>query len=360
MITQNIPWGEAARKTAPAGVARAGAVRVAGRPAAAHRGRHGPFRVPLHLAPRRQGAGVDPGDVPRGAGARRVRGSLLLSRARPPGARRRRQRLARGDRGADRALPALFGGARAILGSALWHQRGAEDRRRGQGGPDRGAERSRPHQGRDRLRRPRPQVSNLGAWTLPRGARGGHREGSRPEEAAGLPGGGGRSARSTGIMASSDSKRAVAGGLARHIPVLGRPAVEFLAVRDGGVYVDATFGAGGYTRKILAAANCRVIAIDRDRDALAHAAELSSPAAGRLIAVEDTFSNLRNITQRYGHATVDGVVFDLGVSSMQLDDPERGFSFRHDGPLDMRMGAAGPTAADVLAAASERDLAVII
>ena len=161
-------------------------------------------------------------------------------------------------------------------------------------------------------------------------------------------------------MASSDSKSAVAGGLARHIPVLGRPAVEFLAVRDGGVYVDATFGAGGYTRKILAAANCRVIAIDRDRDALAHAAELSSTAAGRLIAVEDTFSNLRNITQRYGHATVDGVVFDLGVSSMQLDDPERGFSFRHDGPLDMRMGAAGPTAADVLAAASERDLAVII
>jgi 16S rRNA (cytosine1402-N4)-methyltransferase len=160
------------------------------------------------------------------------------------------------------------------------------------------------------------------------------------------------------MMASSDSKGAVAGGLARHIPVLGRRAVEFLAARDGGVYVDATFGAGGYSREILAAADCCVIGIDRDRNAIARAAELG--AGGRLVAVEDTFSNLRKITERYGHDAVDGIVFDLGVSSMQLDEAERGFSFRHDGPLDMRMSCDGPTAADVVAAASEGDLAVII
>jgi len=162
------------------------------------------------------------------------------------------------------------------------------------------------------------------------------------------------------MMASSDSKSAVAGGLARHLPVLGGPAVEFLAVRAGGVYVDTTFGAGGYSRQILAAADCRVIAIDRDPSAIAHATELLPAVGGRLVAVEDTFSNLQRIAARYGHHLVDGIVFDLGVSSMQLDEAERGFSFRHDGPLDMRMGGGGPTAADVVAAASERDLAAII
>jgi 16S rRNA (cytosine1402-N4)-methyltransferase len=162
------------------------------------------------------------------------------------------------------------------------------------------------------------------------------------------------------MMASRGSNPAVAGGLARHIPVLGRRAVEFLAVRAGGVYVDATFGAGGYSREILAAADCKVIGIDRDPSAIAAAADLVEAAAGRLVLVEDRFSRLAAAVERAGEASVDGVVFDLGVSSMQLDEAERGFSFRHDGPLDMRMGGEGPTAAAVVATASERDLASII
>jgi 16S rRNA (cytosine1402-N4)-methyltransferase len=162
------------------------------------------------------------------------------------------------------------------------------------------------------------------------------------------------------MMTSSDSNPAVAGGLARHIPVLVRPAVELLAVRPGGVYIDATFGAGGYSRAILAAAKCSVIGIDRDAHAIARGADLVQAQGGRLVLVEDKFSNLRSVAQSRGHDAVDGVVFDLGVSSPQLDEPERGFSFRHDGPLDMRMGRDGPSAAEVVAAASERDLSTII
>jgi 16S rRNA (cytosine1402-N4)-methyltransferase len=161
------------------------------------------------------------------------------------------------------------------------------------------------------------------------------------------------------MMTSSDSS-AVAGGLVRHIPVLGRPAVDFLNVRDGGVCIDATFGAGGYSRAILAAASCNVIGIDRDQSAVARGADLVQASGGRLVLIEDKFSNLQAVARGLGHDTVDGVVFDLGVSSMQLDEAERGFSFRHDGPLDMRMGRDGPSAADVVAAASERDLAAII
>ncbi len=157
-------------------------------------------------------------------------------------------------------------------------------------------------------------------------------------------------------MMGGDS-RAVAGGPARHIPVLARRAVEWLAVRDGGVYVDATFGAGGYTRAILQTPGAQVIGIDRDQGAIARGAGLVGEAHGRLELVEDRFSNLQSIA---GRAAVDGVVFDLGVSSMQLDEAGRGFSFRLDGPLDMRMGRDGPSAADVVARASERDLAIII
>ncbi|HEV3373443.1 MAG TPA: 16S rRNA (cytosine(1402)-N(4))-methyltransferase, partial [Xanthobacteraceae bacterium] len=162
-------------------------------------------------------------------------------------------------------------------------------------------------------------------------------------------------------MGGSDGGNpAVAGGLARHIPVLVRPVVELLGVRDGGVYVDATFGAGGYTQAILAAADASVVAIDRDASAIARGAGLVQEAHGRLTLVQDRFSQLDRVVRDGGHALVDGVVCDLGVSSMQLDEAERGSSFRHDGPLDMRMGNAGPTAADLIAAASERDLAFII
>jgi 16S rRNA (cytosine1402-N4)-methyltransferase len=161
------------------------------------------------------------------------------------------------------------------------------------------------------------------------------------------------------MMAGGDGF-AVAGGPVHHIPVLGRPALDFLNLRDGGVYIDGTFGAGGYTRAILAAAGCKVIALDRDPRALALGAELVAAANGRLALVEDRFSNLARVARAAGCETVDGVVLDLGVSSMQLDRPGRGFSFRADGPLDMRMGSSGASAADVVAAANERDLADII
>jgi 16S rRNA (cytosine1402-N4)-methyltransferase len=153
---------------------------------------------------------------------------------------------------------------------------------------------------------------------------------------------------------------AVAGGLARHVPVLGRPALAFLNVHDGGIYIDGTFGAGGYTRAILAAADCRVIGIDRDQSAVARGADLVEQSGGRLTLVEERFSALDAVARSLGHAAVDGVVLDIGVSSMQLDEAERGFSFRQEGPLDMRMGREGPSAADIVAQASERDLSAII
>ena len=158
------------------------------------------------------------------------------------------------------------------------------------------------------------------------------------------------------MMTGSGSK-AVAGGLARHIPVLGRRVADWLDVRAGGLYIDATFGGGGYTRAILQTAGARVIGIDRDRAAIAGGAALVEQAGGRLALVEDRFSNLASIA---GEACIDGIVFDLGVSSMQVDEAERGFSFRLDGPLDMRMGRDGPTAADIVARAGERDLGAIV
>jgi 16S rRNA (cytosine1402-N4)-methyltransferase len=150
----------------------------------------------------------------------------------------------------------------------------------------------------------------------------------------------------------------------RHIPVLGREAVEMLKPREDGIYVDATFGAGGYSRAILDIAGTRVIGIDRDRSAISAGFDLVDQSDGRLTLVEDRFSNLAEVcaAQRIqgGIFSVDGVVMDVGVSSMQLDEADRGFSFRLDGPLDMRMGHDGPTAADVIATASEADLANII
>jgi 16S rRNA (cytosine1402-N4)-methyltransferase len=152
----------------------------------------------------------------------------------------------------------------------------------------------------------------------------------------------------------------IAGGPTRHVPVLGRSALELLNVRDGGVYIDGTFGAGGYSRAILDAANTQVVAIDRDQNAVAESAGLVLAAGGRLTVVEERFSALDHVAKKFGYEQVDGVVLDIGVSSMQLDEAERGFSFRLDGPLDMRMGGDGPSAADVVAKASGRDLADII
>jgi len=161
------------------------------------------------------------------------------------------------------------------------------------------------------------------------------------------------------MMAGSGGS-AVAGGLARHVPVLVHAALEQLALRPGGIYIDGTFGAGGYSRAILETPDTQVIAIDRDRNAVAMGAGHVEAAAGRLTLVEARFSELDAVADGLGHAAVDGVVIDLGVSSMQLDNAERGFSFRLDGPLDMRMGTDGISAADVVAQATERDLANII
>ncbi|MGJ4994204.1 16S rRNA (cytosine(1402)-N(4))-methyltransferase RsmH [Bradyrhizobium sp. HKCCYLR20261] len=146
----------------------------------------------------------------------------------------------------------------------------------------------------------------------------------------------------------------------RHVPVLGPEAVELLAAREGGTYVDATFGAGGYTRLILAVPGTRVIGIDRDRTAVEAGADLVAEAGGRLTLIENRFSQIAEICAEQGLTHVDGIVMDVGVSSMQLDTAARGFSFRFDGPLDMRMAGAGPTAADVIAHASERALADVI
>ncbi|HET9715458.1 MAG TPA: 16S rRNA (cytosine(1402)-N(4))-methyltransferase RsmH [Pseudolabrys sp.] len=153
---------------------------------------------------------------------------------------------------------------------------------------------------------------------------------------------------------------AVAGGPVFHIPVLVGPVVDLLNVRSCGVYIDATFGAGGYTREILARADCKVIGIDRDPHAIALGAGLVEAANGKLSLIESRFSNLEAVARQCGHAAVDGVVLDIGLSSMQVDTASRGFSFRLDGPLDMRMSGEGPTAADVINLVEERELADII
>ena len=148
--------------------------------------------------------------------------------------------------------------------------------------------------------------------------------------------------------------------LARHIPVLLSQVLAQLNPQDGEAYIDGTFGAGGYTRAILEAARCRVLAIDRDPAAVARADELCTEFPGRLIAVEAPFGTLDAVAGKESFAPVDGVVLDIGVSSMQLDEPERGFSFQADGPLDMRMSRRGATAADVVNGTDEETLARII
>ena len=162
------------------------------------------------------------------------------------------------------------------------------------------------------------------------------------------------------MMAGRGAGLTAAGGPARHIPVMLSEVIEALDPRDGKHFIDGTFGAGGYSRSLLEAARCNVLAIDRDPAAAQFAQALEERFPGRLKFVLGRYAEMREIAEREGIAAVDGVALDLGVSSMQLDEAERGFSFSQDGPLDMRMGAEGPTASDLVNALPERDLAAII
>ena len=145
-----------------------------------------------------------------------------------------------------------------------------------------------------------------------------------------------------------------------HIPVLLAETVDALAPRDDGIYVDGTFGRGGYTRALLEAARCRVYAIDRDPEAIASGAALSAEVSGRLTLIEGRYGDMEKLLGKVGVADVAGIALDLGPSSPQLDDPVRGLSFRADGPLDMRMEHQGTTAADLVNTLTEAALADII
>jgi len=149
-------------------------------------------------------------------------------------------------------------------------------------------------------------------------------------------------------------------GNERHVPVMLREAMEVLAPRGGGVYVDATFGAGGYARAILQTPGTRLFAIDRDPEAIAGGQALAAAHPERLTLLHGRFSDMEALLAEHGVRAVDGVVMDLGVSSMQLDEAARGFSFMHDGPLDMRMEGAGLSAAEVVNTFREEDIAAIL
>ncbi len=143
-----------------------------------------------------------------------------------------------------------------------------------------------------------------------------------------------------------------------HYPVMLPEVLDALSPVDGGVYVDGTFGAGGYAKAILDAADCTVVAIDRDPDAQKRAEAMGED---RLIFIRGCFGDVVQLLSDAGIEKVDGFVLDLGVSSFQLDEAERGFSFRFDAPLDMRMDPlSGQSAADLIASTEEKDLADLI
>lgn len=156
-----------------------------------------------------------------------------------------------------------------------------------------------------------------------------------------------------------DDDGLAAGGPARHIPVLLDSVLRALDPAPG-LYLDATFGAAGYTQAILTHADTRVLALDRDPEAIASGVGLAEQSGGRLILEQARFGDLDAVAARLGLADFDGVVLDIGVSSMQLDEAGRGFSFRFDGPLDMRMERTGQTAADLVNGADAERLADIL
>ena len=161
------------------------------------------------------------------------------------------------------------------------------------------------------------------------------------------------------MMAGRSEGKPAAGGPALHIPVLLDEVVSALCVGEGGVCLDGTFGAGGYARALLAQ-GASVIALDRDPDAVAGGQALVAAAQGRLRLIEGRFGELDRLAREAGAERLDGVVLDVGVSSMQIDAAARGFSLRHDAPLDMRMESQGRTAADILAEEDEETIAAIL
>src|SRR5579871_632850 len=329
MIAQLLPSSRSKPRLGGAGSAAAGA-RADGRPGRPRVGveggwQDGPLRVPPYAPSGCQRARVGTGLVSGGPRPRRLRRPLLLPGARSSGDRCGRQYAAGGDRSPDRVLLALFGTARAVLTCPLRHQRDLEDGRRRPRGAHRSAQSPRRDQRGCRVRWSGPQISHLGTRPLSRRIDRGHRQGSCLQGRNWKAGGGGQAAWSTGMRTGSDGT-AVAGGLARHIPVLAGSVVDWLKVHAGGVYVDATFGAGGYARAILRTSGTRVIGIDRDPSAVAGGAPLLRESHDRLRLIEDRFSNLDAVVAGNGVAAVDGVVFDLGVSSLQLDEAARGFS----------------------------------
>ncbi len=146
----------------------------------------------------------------------------------------------------------------------------------------------------------------------------------------------------------------------RHVPVLLAEVIAALSPRDGGLYVDGTFGGGGYSRAVLAAPGTRVFAIDRDGDAIQAGVRDAAASGGRLMLVRGQFGAMDALLAANGFAQADGVMLDIGISSHQIDTAERGFSFLQDGPLDMRMGGEGPSAADLVNTLDEEALANLI
>src|SRR5690606_30481250 len=188
-----------------------------------------------------------------------------------------------------------------------------------------------------RLRRERTLLPDVGAGAACPPQGGSARTASQSEaKGSGLD-------RRTGMMTGPGRDNPAGGGPARHIPVLLDEVLEALSPHAGQTFVDGTFGAGGYTRAILAR-GASVIAIDRDPGAIAAGRELEGESGGRLRLMEGRFSELDILAGE----PVDGVVLDIGVSSMQLDEAERGFPFRQDGPLDMRRSRSGVSADDVV------------
>src|SRR5271157_4069725 len=300
----------------------------------------GSFPFPLHPSFRRQGTNFCSGPFPTGPSEGRVRGRLRLSVARRPRSRLRwspssgRNRLAACDdagvftrkrRSGDRP----HGDERNSSNGRGWPGvagRAAE----GVAGPARGSD----------VRRAGTQVPDLGAVPLRLLFRGG----AHPPDAPA-----GRTRRQFVGMSQPS----------RHVAVLLAEVLEALQPLQGALIVDGTFGAGGYTKAILDR-GASVVALDRDPAAIRGGAGLVAASEGRLRLVEARFGDLCAVAQTLGLEKADGVVFDIGVSSMQLDEAERGFSLRFDAPLDMRMSRTGRTAADLLRDEDEETIADIL